>query len=127
MSVLRLRGVELARAGLNGLSVLSQAEVVSLLQEVSLTSDEADHLEAGLYWILVHVETLLQHFLEAGGLEPLLERTIRPGAMQLLDQAVGSCPPWIPPPISGVLIPRVVLLKAFLVQVGRSGVCIDPA
>jgi len=94
------------------------AQVVALLQhEGPLSADEAEILEAGLHRLMDPAEPLLQSFLEAGGLSPLLERSIRPGATHLLERAVGSCPPVMIPPDTGVLIPRPVLLKAILVQV----------
>ena len=94
-------------------------QTLSLLQrDAPLSSAEADLLEEGLFWTLGHMETHVQLFLEKGGLATLLERTIRPGATQLLEKSVGSCSPIMLPPGKGVLIPRAVLLKAMLVEVG---------
>ena len=119
--IFRVRANQFHIAGLYDASAPTQAQVVALLQrQASLSPDEADRLEAGLIWIVVHVETVLQQFLEAGGLAPMLERSIRPGATELLEQAVGSCPPVQLPPKTGILVSRPVLLKAILVEVGNS-------
>jgi len=118
--IIRLRTIELQLAGFHEGSLPPQAQVVSLLQrEGPLSLAEANRLEAGLLQVVTHVAAL-QCFLEAGGLVPVLERSIRPDATQLLEQAVGSCRPVLvpPPPCTGVQVPRAVLLKAILVEVG---------
>ena len=99
-------------------------QTLALLQRQGpLSPDEADRLESGLELVYYSLAMQPHRFLEAGGLVPLLERVVRPGANQLLERAVGSCPPVVLPPIStGVLVPRPVLIKfnmVILVEVGR--------